>query len=140
MIDILPSQDGDSDRAVPIHRLLEHLYRGDLDLARAVVNAARWDSGAETEELAYRFRSGRIADLGFVEYYDALRIYQEVDPKAAAGQDHRSDAQASRTARSRRCKGNGARWLPRCGKRSVGAACATARSAFVAVLPGDKRA
>jgi hypothetical protein len=82
VIDILPSQDGDSDRAVLIHRLLEHLYRGDLDLARAVVNAARWDSGAETEELAYRFRSGRIADLGFVEYYDALRIYQEVDPKA----------------------------------------------------------
>ncbi len=82
VIDILPSSDGDTDRAVLLHRLLEHLYRGDLELARAVVNAARWDAGVETEELAYRFRSGRIADLGFVDYYDALRIYQEIDPKA----------------------------------------------------------
>ncbi len=82
VIDILPSSDGDNDRAVLLHRLLEHLYRGDLDLARAVVNAARWDAGVETEELAYRFRSGRIADLGFVDYYDALHIYQELDPKA----------------------------------------------------------
>ncbi len=82
MVDILPSPDGDSERAVLIHRLLDHLYKGDLDLARAVINAARWDAGAETEELAYQFRSGRMADLGFVDYYEALRIYQEVDAKA----------------------------------------------------------
>lgn len=82
LVDILPSWDGDNEQAVLIHRLLDHLYKGDLDLARAVVNAARWDAGAETTELAYQFRSGRMADLGFVDYYEALRVYKEVDPKA----------------------------------------------------------
>ncbi len=82
VVDILPSTDGDNERAVLIHRFLEHLYKGDLDLARVVINAARWDAGAETEEQAYQFRNGRMTDLGFVDYYDALQVYQEVDPRA----------------------------------------------------------
>ena len=82
VVDILPSPDGDNDRAVLIHRFLEHLYKGDLDLARVVINSARWDAGAETEEQAYQFRNGRMTDLGFVDYYDALQVYQEVDPRA----------------------------------------------------------
>jgi len=35
---------------------------------------------AELEETAYRWRSGRMADLGFVEFYEALEVYRELDP------------------------------------------------------------
>ncbi|MBL8633732.1 MAG: hypothetical protein JNM40_10945 [Myxococcales bacterium] len=88
LIDILPASDGDSDRAVLIHRLLEHIYKGDLDLARAIINAARWDAGAATEENAYQFRSGRMADMGFIDFYEALALYQEVDPRTPVPKKH----------------------------------------------------
>lgn len=88
LIDIMPASDGDSDRAVLIHRLLEHIYKGDLDLARAIINAARWDAGAATEENAYQFRSGRMADMGFIDFYEALKLYQEVDPRTPVPKKH----------------------------------------------------
>lgn len=84
LIDIVPDPegepDGEVDRALLIRSLLEDLYRGGTDFARSVVMAARWDLGAETEERAYRFRSGRMADLGYVDYYEALKVYVLVDP------------------------------------------------------------
>jgi hypothetical protein len=70
----------EAEQALLIRSLLDDLYRSDLDLARSVVMAARWDLGAETSEKAYRFRSGRMADLGYVDYYDALKVYMLVDP------------------------------------------------------------
>lgn len=81
MIDILPDPDGDEDRPALLQRFLEALYRADLELARSVVQSARWDAGAPAEESAYRFRSGRMADLGYIEYYEALKIYMLLDPQ-----------------------------------------------------------
>lgn len=63
-----------------VDRMLDALYAADLDLGRRVVMGARWDIGAETEEAAYRFRAGRMADLGYVDYYEALPIYSFLDP------------------------------------------------------------
>jgi len=34
----------------------------------------------ELEETALRWRSGRMADLGFVDFYQALEVYRELDP------------------------------------------------------------
>jgi hypothetical protein len=79
LIDILPGPEGDGD-SVLLRRFLDELYSADLDLARSVIQAARWDAGAETEETAYRFRSGRMADLGYIEYYEALKVYMLLDP------------------------------------------------------------
>ncbi|HMU40103.1 MAG TPA: DUF6178 family protein [Pseudomonadota bacterium] len=95
VVDILPTSDGDNDRQAFVGRFLEQLYRGDLDLARTLLVAARWDAGAITDEQAYRFRSGRLADMGFADDFDSLRIYNEVDPQAGppkknAEADHRA--------------------------------------------------
>jgi len=65
-------------------RLLDALYRGDPDLARRVVQGAHWELPSELEEASYRWRSGRMADLGFVDYYDALEIYRPLDPHSVA--------------------------------------------------------
>lgn len=87
LVDIVPDPEGEPegevDRALLIRSLLEDLYRGGIDFARSIVMAARWDTGAETEERAYRFRSGRMADLGYVDYYEALKVYVLVDPAKA---------------------------------------------------------
>lgn len=81
-IDILPDPDGDADRGPLLQRFLEGLYRGDLELARSLIQSAHWDVGTETEEQAYRFRSGRMADLGYIEHYEALKVYLLIDPAA----------------------------------------------------------
>lgn len=80
VIDILPDADGDGAEQALLQRFLDDIYRADLELGRTIVQSARWDGGAETEELAYRFRSGRMADLGYIDPYEALKIYMLLDP------------------------------------------------------------
>ena len=76
ILDILaPGEDGKS-----LERFLDHLYRADLDLARRVVMSARYELPSDLQEWAYRFRQGRMADLGFPDSQEALAIYKPLDP------------------------------------------------------------
>jgi hypothetical protein len=61
-------------------RLLDSLYRYSPEMMRKLLVGMRSDSDAELEEEALRWRSGRMADLGFADYFEALQVYQEVDP------------------------------------------------------------
>jgi hypothetical protein len=56
------------------------LYDGDPDLARALLTEAKWGTTAELEEASYRWRTARLADIGFPSYEDALVVYREVQP------------------------------------------------------------
>jgi hypothetical protein len=67
---------GDDDTQRLIQRLVEDLYRADADLARHTIMAARSEPPAELEEQSYRWRSGRLADLGYVDFYDALDLFR----------------------------------------------------------------
>jgi len=71
---------GSEDEVVWILSLVADLYRADADLARRTIMAARSEPIAELEEYAYRWRSGRMADLGYVEFYDALEAFRPIDP------------------------------------------------------------
>jgi hypothetical protein len=42
--------------------------------------AARSEPVAELEEQSYRWRSGRMADLGYVDFYEALEVFRPLDP------------------------------------------------------------
>ena len=35
---------------------------------------------AELEEQSYRWRAGRLADLGYVDFYDALDLFRPLEP------------------------------------------------------------
>jgi hypothetical protein len=63
-----------------IIRIVDALYRADRNLARRLLVGARAELDSELEELAYRWRQGRMEDLGFQDYYDALEVYRELDP------------------------------------------------------------
>lgn len=63
-----------------IMRLVEDLYRADLGLARHTIMAARSELAAELEEQSYRWRAGRLADSGYVDFYDALDLFRPLDP------------------------------------------------------------
>jgi len=72
--------DGDEhDRAAVIIRLVDSLYRADKDLARRLLVAATGELDSELEEAAYRWQRGRMEDLGFADYYEALEVYRELD-------------------------------------------------------------
>lgn len=68
------------EAARTLERVLDRLYKGDPDLARRVLQDAKWGVDAEMEEEAFRWRSGRMADLGFAPYHEALEVYRWIDP------------------------------------------------------------
>jgi hypothetical protein len=70
---------GDEDTQRLVQQLVEDLYRADPDLARLTIMAARSEPPAELEEQSYRWRSGRLADLGYVDFYEALDLFRPLD-------------------------------------------------------------
>lgn len=71
---------GDPEQVRVTQRLLDSLYRFSPDMMRKLLVGMRSESDTELEDEALRWRSGRMADLGFVDYYEALEVYQELDP------------------------------------------------------------
>src|SRR5207344_2984077 len=74
---------GDDDSQRFVMRMIEDLYRADADLARHTIMSARSEPPAELEETSYRWRSGRLADMGYVDFYDALDLFRPLDPSQA---------------------------------------------------------
>jgi hypothetical protein len=70
---------GDDDTQRLIQQLVEDLYRADADLARHTIMSARSEPPAELEEQSYRWRSARLADLGYVDFYEALDLFRPLD-------------------------------------------------------------
>jgi len=67
---------GDDDTQRLVQQVIEDLYRADPDLARHTIMSARSEPAAELEETSYRWRSGRLADLGYVDFYEALDLFR----------------------------------------------------------------
>lgn len=71
---------GSPDQVRVTQRLIDSLYRFSPVMMRKLLVGVRAESDAELEEEALRWRAGRMADLGFVDYFEALQVYQELDP------------------------------------------------------------
>jgi hypothetical protein len=78
LLDVL----GEGEVVKALQRVIDWIYRADLELARRVMMSARWELTADLEEHSYRWRTGRMADLGYAEYYDALTVYRFLHPKS----------------------------------------------------------
>ncbi|MEO8700688.1 MAG: DUF6178 family protein [Kofleriaceae bacterium] len=85
---LLELQGDDHEAHKLIMQLVDDLYRADQDLARHTIMAARSEPTAQLEEMAYRWRSGRLADLGYVDFYEALDLFRPLDAdKVVIGED-----------------------------------------------------
>jgi hypothetical protein len=76
-------QDEDSamrESARAIIQIIDNLYRADRNLARRLLVGVRGELPSGLQEMAYRWRSGRMADLGFADPWEALEVYRELDP------------------------------------------------------------
>ncbi|MGE5183806.1 MAG: DUF6178 family protein [Acidobacteriota bacterium] len=67
---------GDDDTNRLLQQVVEDLYRADPELARHTIMSARSETETELEEMSYRWRSGRLADLGYVDFYEALDLFR----------------------------------------------------------------
>lgn len=52
-----------------------------FDLYTRMMEAIVWETGTETEELAIRWRNGRLRDLGIPDLDEAMEIYRYLDAK-----------------------------------------------------------
>jgi hypothetical protein len=90
---------GDDESQRLVMRIIEDLYRADAGLARHTIMAARSEPPAELEETSYRWRSGRLADLGYVDFYDALDLFRPLDPAQVEIGEGSQDRMASEDTR-----------------------------------------
>lgn len=72
------------DDLAPFLRLAHALFQGDYWLYFRAIQAVREDLPTETEEWALRWRTGRLEDLGFPTWEDAMAIYGHIRPDALA--------------------------------------------------------
>ena len=71
-----------------IQRLLAFLRQADLDAYHGLMQGVMWCIQIESEEWAYRWKSGRLQDEGFPDYYDALEAYRVVDNAPRLAPEH----------------------------------------------------
>jgi hypothetical protein len=62
-----------------VERFIARLYDADPEFARMILNEAKWGATAELEEESLRWRTARLADLGFPSYDDALEVHRRID-------------------------------------------------------------
>jgi hypothetical protein len=62
-----------------VARSIQFLRLVDLDIYHRLMQGVMWEQDSELEEWAYRWKSGRLQDEGFPDYYEALETYSLVD-------------------------------------------------------------
>lgn len=63
-----------------VGKFLDIIFRTDNKLYLGLMEGVKGEVEGELEELAFHFRSGRLADLGFPEQEEAQSLYTRIDP------------------------------------------------------------
>ncbi len=68
---------GEGDAATMGRLFLDALFRFDPSLGYDLLDRVYWESEMELEEEAYQNKCQRLEEIGFVDYYQALDLYQD---------------------------------------------------------------
>jgi hypothetical protein len=71
---------------------VDHVYADDLAEGRKLLLSIQSALEGQIEEDLLRWRSGRLADLGFVQWDDAMKLFRPYDHRAAAAEPARDFA------------------------------------------------
>lgn len=74
----------DDELGRAVLRVLHRVYDDDLGQGRRLVLSIDAALPAEIEETLLRFRGGRLADLGFARWEDAMKLFRPLDHRTAA--------------------------------------------------------
>lgn len=79
--------DPDNEKlALAMKNTVERLFGVDAGFVLRLVESVRWEMPSALEEECYRWRNGRLADLGFVPAEEAGEIFAYRDPDEAAAE------------------------------------------------------
>lgn len=78
-VEVLARNKAQTDQ---VTTLLNHMYEEDPDDTRRLLQNLIWELPTELEEWSYRWRTGRLADLGFADPQASLLIYTYLSPGA----------------------------------------------------------
>jgi hypothetical protein len=73
----------DTELGHAVIRVIERVYDDDLEAGRQLVLSLRGAIAGQLEEDLLRWRSGRLADLGFVEWEEAMKLFRPLDARTA---------------------------------------------------------
>jgi len=77
LLEVESAERADAEQLIAV---VEALYAEDLDLTRRLLQSLVWELPLELEEMSYRWRNGRLQDLGFADPEEALLLYAHLDP------------------------------------------------------------
>ncbi len=58
-----------------LYQWLNKFSAGNLDLMRRHLESCKWEQISDLEEFSYQIKKGRIEDMGFVDYHEAISLY-----------------------------------------------------------------
>ncbi len=58
-----------------IYLWLNKFSAGGIDLLRRHLESCKWENDIDLEEFAYQLKKGRLEDMGFVDYHEAVAVY-----------------------------------------------------------------
>lgn len=73
----------DTELGHAVIHVLERVYADDLQTGRRLALSLRGAVAAQLEEDLLRWRTGRLADLGFVDWDEAMKLFRPLDLKSA---------------------------------------------------------
>lgn len=95
MVIMFPAGDEERERDLPVKLFLDWLMRYDMAMCINLLLASTVALDSSLEEDAWRWRKARMADRGYVDYYDALAIYA-APPRTVERPARRADPHAGR--------------------------------------------
>lgn len=80
-------------------RVLEAVYDDSMVEGRKLVSAIKWSIHSELEEDLLRWRRGRLADLGFPEWDEAMKLFVPLGHEAVMGREPSEPSESAARAR-----------------------------------------
>ncbi len=72
---IMIFRQADPQHQEALYQWLNKLSSMSLDLMRRHLESCKWEQKSDLEEFAYQIKKGRLEDLGFVDYFEAIQLY-----------------------------------------------------------------
>ncbi len=70
------------DNILPfIQEILEEMFERDYDYFSSLLDEVYWGVDAELEEQAYQYRSARLSDRGFPDFFEAQSVFGYLNPR-----------------------------------------------------------
>jgi hypothetical protein len=68
-------KEPDPEQREALYQWLNKISACSLDLMRRHLESCKWEQKTDLEEFAYQIKKGRLEDMGFVDYHEAIQLY-----------------------------------------------------------------